>query len=278
MRYRRSVLKGIGTGLAIANLSQVGAATNTSPSEEIVNRTEKLLRQGETEKALRMMDENDIDYIHDNVERPIDPESVSNGNETVVSPNRYDKSSAQFNFTVGSRASGENHYTITLYWELENAFEFTYSLGPEDIVVLAFEDNIFGPIDDGINIRVVHEWTEVGWPADPMEEEASTEIINEPITGPEFDNAVVAKIDVAEPYPGWEDGTHPTKTWGSIQCAIRRQKDATGQVKGLYEQTYGRLGSGEFNVIEDISLGSGPVSIDLPTGVSSWNEDFSEDV
>ncbi|WP_172704595.1 hypothetical protein [Haloterrigena thermotolerans] len=266
---RRDVLKTTaGLGMLTLAPSSVTADNGSSVKEAGVSHEfNQLIDDCKVDEALKLLDENGVNYTKVT-------ESISANTEGVSTQDFYDKGSSSVTFYTNEWDKSKNEYAIGLGWTVEGYSNGASGPAPVDVPVLAFEDDIFGYVDDSArgtgNVEDHDGGSEVDGklsiksePGNPHEDAPGNSLIAE-----FTDDVRDSNLDF---YPVGQ---------GVIQMVIRKQNTSSkGIVSGLYTHTWSSMNVGKLPILDNLSItipGTG-ISVSVPSGVDKWELPNSTD-
>jgi hypothetical protein len=276
---RRDVVKTAGALGALSLVPTSVAADRGSSVKEIGIGDEfyQLLEAGKTDQAFDLLEEHNVEYTRST--------DYLSSNDGLSTEDYYEKGNSSATFYTSEWDASQDQYAIGVGWSVENKNNDFGGPAPMDPAVLAFEDDVFGYVDDSARAS--------GKVADYLGRPSTrgvTSILSEP-GSPEPgapSNALVAEFnDDRREHDLDGDGVndfYPTGN-GVIQMVVRKQNTSTqGIVAGLYTHTFSFLNIGDYSIIDNLSVdipGTG-ISVGVPWGVNKWDlpnhDDRDEDI
>jgi len=278
---RRNVIKASVAATALSGFSGVAAASRRRRSDQKDNSVQGAgvedeftnhLDDGEFDQAFQLLEENEVEYTR--VEESPDQSDISGDSDDVSDENYFNKSPSSVNFYTGVWNEERDEYGMGITWQLSQTDFFEVDgPAPDDVVALAFEDDIFGYKDDSIMVDGTLSDPESGNSVSGLstvESEPGSAAAGAP------SNGAVVKFDDSRTQEDYDDDfvreNYPEAS-GYVQLVMRKQNTGTqGIVSGLYAHnwSYGNIGS--YPILENVSWtipGTG-ISISSPTGGDQW--------
>lgn len=223
------------------------------------------LEEGNTDQAFALLEEHDVEYTRST--------DFLSSNDGISTQDYYEQGNSSATFYTSEWDASKDGYAIGVGWDVETQNNDFDGPAPKDSVVLAFEDDVFGYVDDSAKGS--------GKVADRLGRPSTrgvTSILSEPgspVSGAPS-NALVAEFnDDRREHDLDGDGVddfYPTGN-GVVQMVLRKQNTSTeGIVAGLYTHTYSALNIGDYSIIDELSVdvpGTG-ISVDVPWQADKW--------
>lgn len=268
MVARRSFLKSACVGLIGTTFGGV-VSGRRQHQRRIVPKVERRLSNRDFDGALSVLDRMGVDYISRKQE--IQPQDGPSTQAWYGNPNGSNSYVGTVVYETRDNEPGDHR--VSLVWDLARGGARIDYPEPRDAVVIAWEGSQFGYVDD----TLVNECKAVFNLGQEYEESVDMDLKKPLLDDPKNATWIAIKDKIRGPN---HQSHYPDEMWGKFGVSIRQQEPEAGRVATRYEHTWSPFGIGDTNILENVSVGKGPVSIsvNVPAGSDSWNKDFSEDV